>query len=197
MNRFVFATSPRFWIVPAFLAGVSILAWFFDPTASHAMAFSSAQINSGELYRLFTAHLMHTNLWHLLLNLAGLSLLWALHGDYYTPLRFAFAWAAISVITSLCLYIFEPNLLYVGMSGVLHGIFAWGACLDIRRGDKTGWLLLLGLGIKVGVEQLGGDTSDIAALIEASVAINAHAFGAIAGITWGTLGALKKPSVEG
>ncbi|MEP7766379.1 hypothetical protein, partial [Sanguibacter sp. 26GB23] len=48
---------------------------------------------------------------------------------------------------------------------------------------KTGWLLLIGILIKVGHEQIFGASQDIADLINATVAIDAHLFGTISGLT--------------
>ncbi|WP_100641225.1 rhombosortase [Alteromonas facilis] len=192
MNRLSFPTAFRLWIVPLFIGLAAVIGWLFDPAASKLFALNYEHVRNGEIYRMLSGHLMHTNEWHLLLNLAGLVLLWALHGDYYTPKRLIIVWVGISLLTSVGLVIVDPDMTYVGLSGALHGLFAWGACLDIRNKDKTGWLLLLGLFIKIGFEQFGGDTSDIAALIDASVAVNAHAFGAFAGVIFGLFYALKK-----
>jgi membrane associated rhomboid family serine protease len=67
----------------------------------------------------------------------------------------------------------------------LHGLFVWGACFDILNKEHTGWLLLIGVAIKLGYEQLGGDTQAIAELIGASVAVDAHLYGAVSGLILG------------
>ena len=68
------------------------------------------------------------------------------------------------------------------MQTALHGIFAWGACVDIKEKMKSGWLLLIGLAIKVGYEQIDGSSEQVANLIDAKVAVDAHLFGALTGI---------------
>ena len=88
----------------------------------------------------------------------------------------------MSAITGCALLLADPQMQYVGLSGILHGLFVWGACKDVENREKTGWLLLIGITIKVAAEQFGGDTSDIANLIDASVAIDAHLFGAFSGL---------------
>lgn len=97
------------------------------------------------------------------------------------------------VLESLCVVLlrhqcwallFSPDLIwYAGLSGALHGIFAWGACVDIKEKMKSGWLLLIGLAIKVGYEQIDGSSEQVANLIDAKVAVDAHLFGALTGIT--------------
>jgi rhomboid family GlyGly-CTERM serine protease len=70
---------------------------------------------------------------------------------------------------------------YVGLSGVLHGLFVIGAYFDIRQKLKTGWVMLLGVWVKVIYEQIFGASADVAKLIEANVAVDAHLFGTITG----------------
>lgn len=71
---------------------------------------------------------------------------------------------------------------YAGLSGVLHGLFGWGAVKDIQTKQKGGWLLLLGLIGKITSEQYFGGSASSEALIGARVAIEAHLAGALAGI---------------
>ena len=47
---------------------------------------------------------------------------------------------------------------------------------------KSGWLLLIGLALKVGYEQREGSSEQVANLIDANVAIDAHLFGALTGV---------------
>ncbi len=70
---------------------------------------------------------------------------------------------------------------YVGLSGVLHSLFVWGALKDIANNEKTGFFLFMGIWLKVIYEQIKGPSPEIAELINASVAIDAHLYGAIAG----------------
>jgi len=70
---------------------------------------------------------------------------------------------------------------YVGLSGVLHGLFIIGAYFDIQNRFKTGWLMLIGVWLKVLHEQIYGASESVAKLISANVAIDAHLFGTITG----------------
>lgn len=132
---------------------------------------------------MLTANLLHTNTNHLLLNLAGLSLLWALHGDAYRFWRYMMIMVLCALATTLGILLFSPQLIgYVGLSGALHGLFVWGAIDDIRRKDVTGWFLLLGVVVKIAWEQWQGASDSMATLINASVAVDAHAYGALGGL---------------
>ncbi|MDU0355165.1 rhombosortase [Paraglaciecola aquimarina] len=77
---------------------------------------------------------------------------------------------------------FAPELVwYVGLSGVLHGLFIVGAYKDIINHMYSGWLLLIAVWIKVLYEQFSGQNQQVASLIDANVAIDAHLFGSISG----------------
>lgn len=178
-----FPTQLKFWIVPAIVASLSIVGFLLEPDASQALAFSRLHVEAFEFWRLITGHLLHTNAAHLALNLLGFALLWALHGEYYTPKKIALFLLLSSVMTSVAIYYFSTQIVwYVGLSGILHGLFVWGACLDVVKKDRTGWLLLIGVAIKIAYEQFGGSTQDIAELIGASVAVDAHLYGALSGL---------------
>ncbi|WP_189408259.1 rhombosortase [Alteromonas halophila] len=168
---------------PLLVALLSSLAFFFEPLSGDWLAYDRYAIEGWETWRLLTGNLVHTNGYHLLLNLAGLTLLWALHGDYYRIGRFfkVLIWCCLG--TSGGLYILSQDLIwYAGLSGALHGLFTWGACMDIRQGLKSGWLLLIGVAIKIGYEQVNGSSNDVASLIDATVAVDAHLYGAVCGV---------------
>ena len=170
---------------PLALALISSVLFFLEPSSGELLAFDRYAIDSYETWRLATSSLVHTNGFHLLLNLGGLLLLWALHGELYRGIFFTklFLWCAIG--TAIGIYFFSPNMIwYAGMSGALHGLFFWGACKDIARGLKSGWLLLLGVGIKIGYEQVEGSSESLASLIDASVAVDAHLYGAVSGLVF-------------
>lgn len=182
MNMFTFPTHIRYWILPLVICICAIVGFVSEPHSSQLFALHPTQFSLTNSFTLITAHLLHTNLWHLLLNVFGFVLLWALHGEYYTSRQFALVWLLLSLATATGVLLFDNYSQYVGLSGVLHGVFVWGACLDIKRDESTGWLLLLGVGIKIAYEQWFDDAASMAALIDATVAVNAHLYGALAGL---------------
>jgi rhomboid family GlyGly-CTERM serine protease len=162
---------------------ISILAYIFDQQLSDNLVYQRELISQGEIWRLITGHLLHTNNYHLLLNLSAMILLYLLHGNFYTIKNYSLLFLFCAVFCSISLYFFDPKLIqYVGLSGILHGVFVWGALMDIRTHDKTGYLLLLGVTLKIIHEQFYGASSDVSSLINASVAVNAHLWGAISGL---------------
>jgi rhomboid family GlyGly-CTERM serine protease len=158
-------------------------AFIFDDDVSKLFVYQYQLISQGELWRLFTGHFFHTNGFHLLLNLSALILLWALHGQFYSLKSYSLLCISSAMICSLGLFYFSPDIKqYVGLSGVLHGIFIFGAIMDIRHRDKTGYLLFFGVWFKIAHEQYYGASADVANLINATVAIDAHLWGAVGGL---------------
>lgn len=170
-------------LIPCLVIFLSLLAFVFEQQSSRLLVYQRDAIANGELWRLFTGHFFHTNSYHLLLNLMALTLLWALHGHFYSIKNYSLLFIISALFCSLGLYYFSPELQqYVGLSGVLHGIFVWGAIMDIKQGDKTGYLLFIAAWLKIAHEQIYGASADVANLIGANVAVDAHLWGAIGGL---------------
>ncbi|NMH63884.1 rhombosortase [Shewanella salipaludis] len=152
------------------------------------LAYRRSEIAQGQWWRLISGNLLHTNHWHLLMNLAGLWVLLLLHHFHYRLNGLLCLLASLCLLEGLGLYLFYPGLLaYVGLSGMLHGLFAYGAIQDIRTGTKSGYLLLLGVIIKVANEQLFGAPADVSAMIGARVATESHLVGLVCGLGCGAL----------
>jgi len=165
------------------IALFAIVAYLFNNEVDTLFVYQYQLISQGELWRAFTGHFLHTNGIHLLLNLAALILLWALHGHFYTLKNYGLLFIASALICSAGLFYFSPQIQqYVGLSGVLHGIFVFGAVMDIRHQDKTGYLLFIGVWLKIAHEQFYGASEQISTLINANVAIDAHLWGAVGGL---------------
>ncbi|RZF80254.1 rhombosortase [Pseudoalteromonas sp. CO325X] len=164
--------------------------------AAGALSFQRPAIAEGQWYRLLTGHFLHSNWPHLGMNMAGALVLWSLHGHFFSVRQYWLYLLLLSFGVGLCLYGFSPNIsLYVGLSGSLHGLIAYGAVKDIRSGEKTGYLIIVGVIAKVAYEQIVGASSDVEALIDSRVAIEAHLFGLLCGLGLALLEwrGIKKP----
>ncbi|CSB74042.1 peptidase, S54 (Rhomboid) family [Vibrio cholerae CP1047(20)] len=71
---------------------------------------------------------------------------------------------------------------YVGLSGTLHGLFAYYALNEALNGRRSSWLLVLGVIGKVAWEQWFGASASTAELIGARVATEAHLAGLVGGL---------------
>jgi len=172
--------------LPLIIIFLSCIAYIFDDTLGKTFIYQRDLVSNGELWRAFTAHIFHTNGYHLLLNICAVILLWALHGQFYKPRSYLLLLLISAATTSIGIHFYSVDIYsYVGLSGVLHGIFIWGAFMDIKYKDKTGYILLIGVLVKILHEQFYGASEDVAQLISASVAINAHLWGALGGLIIG------------
>jgi rhomboid family GlyGly-CTERM serine protease len=161
---------------------IALGLYVFEPTTGHWLAYDRTAIQDMQLWRLLSANFLHTNLNHLLLNAAGLILLWALHGEYYRPSSYVAVLFCCSLGCTVGIYVFAEQLhWYVGLSGALHGMFIWGAYHDIHNKLVSGWILFASVWLKILYEQIAGPSEEMATLINAHVATEAHLFGAITG----------------
>lgn len=175
-------------LVVCAVAFLAVMAYFFNDALADTFVYHHQLISQGEFWRLVSGHFFHTNGYHLLLNLAALILLWALHGQFYSLKNYSLLFITSTLVCSVGLYFFSPDIRqYVGLSGVLHGIFVFGAIMDIRQHDKTGYLLFAGVWLKIAHEQFYGASKDVSTLIDASVAIDAHLWGAVGGLVFSVI----------
>lgn len=156
------------------------------------LGFYPRDIANGELWRIVTGQILHTNFNHAVLNALGLLLVWALHGEYYDSKHYATVVITSLILVGVPLAIFYNTTHYAGLSGIIHALIIYGAIIDVNKQVKTGWLILVGILAKVGYENLVGASQETAELIDAKVAVEAHLFGALAGILMGAIYLLIK-----
>ncbi|GAC14875.1 rhombosortase [Aliiglaciecola lipolytica] len=172
------------FVGPICIAVICIVLWIIEPLSSEYLALVRSELPRTHWWQFITANFVHTNTNHLLLNLAGVLLLWVVHGEYYKISNYLFNSLVLSFWVTFGIYIFSPTLSwYAGLSGVLHGLFVYGACKDIQHKIKFGWLLFVGIWVKIGYEQLFGADQMISDLIAANVAVDAHLYGALGGLS--------------
>lgn len=147
------------------------------------LRYQRAEILQGEIWRLFSGNFVHANWRHLASDLAGLLLWTALAGYLETPRSYLILLVGSAFAIGLGLLLFDPHVhWYVGLSGILHALFAAAAVRLILRGE---WLAGLGLaaaiGLKLAWEQRYGDIGT-AKLLGVPVLVDAHLYGAVAGL---------------
>ncbi|MBU2882380.1 rhombosortase [Psychrosphaera sp. B3R10] len=171
----------QFIIGPLLVFSCMILLHLFEPYSSELLGLFPTKVLDGEWWRVITGQLLHTNLNHLLLNSSGLVLVWALHGEYYSVKHYLIVMLLCLTLVGITLMFFANYSHYAGLSGVLHSLLIYGGIIDITKQEKTGWLLLLGIAIKVAYENIVGASAETEELIGASVATEAHLIGVIVG----------------
>lgn len=137
----------------------------------------------GQAWRLLTAHLVHLNVWHLLLNLSGLLLILYFFRDLLDRRRFWLCLAVSSLAIGLAFVLVDTRLdWYVGFSGVLQGLLVFCLLLGWRANPVLHSLVLAMLAGRLAWEQSPGyDTGYLQAWIHGQVYVNAHLYGALSG----------------
>lgn len=166
-----------FWLLLILFALGLVLGLGDSVTA--LLRYDRGAIAGGGWWRLLTAHIVHLDVHHLILNELGLVLMWSLFAADYDPVE----WCIIVLAGALCissgLWWLSPRVeWYVGASGVLHAIMGAGTARHLARRAWDGWILLAALGAKLAYEQLGGHEPPL-------VVVDAHLYGAVCGLAVG------------
>lgn len=165
------------WAWAGALAFLLLILQAAGDGARLALRLESAAVARGEWWRLFTAHAVHLSWPHALLNAAGVFVCCALAPAVFNG-WLALRVGALALGISLCLYRLSPEALpYVGLSGVLYGLFVLGLAPQARRLDAvaiaaliaiTGWMLR---------QWLTGPLQSEERLIGGAIASVAHLYG--------------------
>lgn len=181
----VVAGHLRHWSVPLALALLAVILQWMGGQEWLRLEREQAW---AEPWRLLGAHFVHLGWNHLGLNLAALALLWLLVGDARRRLDWAFAVLVVALGVSIGLLCCSPAVgWYVGLSGVLHGLFAAGAVANLRRLPVFALAIIGFLVAKLLVEQMGQGDMLTAQLIGGAVVVDAHLYGVLLGIGWGLI----------
>lgn len=169
------------------LAACALLAIpeFGGDTVRQALSYDRAALGQGQWWRVITAHFVHLDGQHALVNIFGLVLMWALFVRDYSPLRWAAIYLASALSISAGLWFLRPDIpWYVGASGVLHGVMAAGTLAHLRRRDLDAWILATFLVAKLSYEQFAGAMpfQDAGATV-----VNAHLYGAVGALAMASL----------
>jgi len=166
-----------FWLL--LFVGILDLVWGLGDSMNQLLRYDRSAIAAGGWWRLLTAHVVHLDAHHLILNELGLVLLWSLFAADYDPVEWCIIVLSGALAISSGLWWLSPRVdWYVGASGVLHSMMAAGAARHLAERAWDRWLLTLCLAAKLAYEQLGGAEPPL-------VVIDAHLYGALAGFAVG------------
>jgi rhomboid family GlyGly-CTERM serine protease len=150
--------------------------------ATEYLQYERPAVLAGQIWRLWTAHIVHLGWGHYLLNAAGLLLVWLLFRQATSVRAWCWHFMFAGFAISLGLLCFNPALVwYVGLSGILHAMFIVGLLADMRRDAALSALVLLGFAAKIIFEQIYGPLPGSARSAGGPVVVDAHLYGAIAG----------------
>ncbi|GAC1300087.1 MAG: rhombosortase [Steroidobacteraceae bacterium] len=143
------------------------------------LRYDRAAIAAGGWWRLLTAHMVHLDVHHLVLNELGVVLMWALFAGDYDPVEWCAIVLAAALAISSGLWWLSPRVSwYVGASGVLHAVMAAGTAKHLAERLWDRWILIIGICAKLAWEQWGGSRAPL-------IVADAHLYGACSGLLMG------------
>jgi rhomboid family GlyGly-CTERM serine protease len=165
------------WLLLILLLLAAVLG--LGDSVSALLRYDRGAIAAGGWWRLLTAHIVHLDLHHLVLNELGLILVWSLFAQDFDAVE----WCAIVLAGALAIscglwWLSPPVMWYVGASGVLHSVMAAGTAKHLAERAWDRWILLVGLCMKLAWEQWGGHAAPL-------VVVDAHLYGALCGFALG------------
>ena len=125
----------------------------------------------------------HLGVQHLVLNIAGLILVWVLVGRQYTIRLWGLVTAISLASINVGFWFLDTNLAwYVGLSGLLHGLLLAGAIPAFRQMPAESAIIFVAVTAKLVYEQIAGPLPGSEATAGGTVVINAHLYGAVGGV---------------
>ena len=175
---------------PTFIAiGTLIVAlWLGGNDWVVALEYHREKIATGELWRVLTGHLVHTNTWHMLLNLSSLLFIGLLFGTLLSAKIWVGAFIFCSLAVSAAYWFIAPQfIIYVGLSAALYGVIIVGALQDFKDNKLIAGALLVIVTGRVIWQQFDGASESLADMVDSRVAIESHLYGIVAGYLFSVL----------
>jgi len=167
------------WVWLLLILSVPTLLWGLGDNVNELLRYDRGAIAAGGWWRLLTAHLVHLDGHHLVLNALGLVLMWSLFAADYAAIEWCVIVLSGALAVTSGLWWLSPHVAwYVGASGVLHAVVGAGTAKHIAARVWDRWLLLALVSGKLAYEQLGGREPPL-------VVVDAHLYGAICGFAVG------------
>ena len=177
--RYQYHPSHILWLI---LFLLSFVLQAFDWVDS--WRFKRELVEQGEVWLLFSGHIVHLNWSHWALNMAGLAIV----AFFFSSHASVTQWLAVIIVSAcminagLWLWLTDVRS-YVGLSGVLHGLFLYGALREIRYYPASGYVLTAVLVTKLTWEFYNGALPGSEEMTGGRVLTEAHLLGAIGGIS--------------
>tara|TARA_R110002111_G_scaffold44060_1_gene80293 strand:+ start:312 stop:944 length:633 start_codon:yes stop_codon:yes gene_type:complete len=167
-------------------AAVFVLGAIALQSCSEVLQYDRQQVLSGEIWRIWTAHIVHTNVLHLLLNTASALLIYFGFFRQIALRELLVSAVLFSALISAGLFFFLPGLdWYNGLSGLLHGLVAYFSIRLAVGGARVYWLWLGAVWLKVLIEWSGVNPGYGNLIGDMNVITDAHLAGALIGTVSG------------
>lgn len=166
------------WLVPAVLsAGCGLLMLGGTPLATD-WSLQREAVAQGQWWRLLTCNFVHLGLWHYLFNVASLAVLPLLCPERLPGREWALRLVVLSLSVGVGIELCVPWVgMYVGLSGVVYGLFLLGLGRMALQGDRFAMLCVAYLLGRVGLELYSGTAAWERRMIGGEVVAESHVCG--------------------
>ena len=146
--------------------------------------FDRELVRQGDIWLMFTGHIAHLGWSHWSLNMAGLAIV----AVFFSAHTWLSRWLVVILVSMISInigiwYWVTDLRTYVGLSGVLHGLFLYGALREIKFYPLSGYALTVILLGKLGYESVLGALPGSEDMAGGRVLTEAHLLGAIGGMS--------------
>lgn len=173
-------TLLQLWRVPTGLA--ILLALIQAMGLRPALEYRRAAVLRGQVWRLLTGNLVHLGWVHLARDVAGLFLIWALVAQPLDGRSRIWVLCVCGLAVGVGLLAFSPTIeWYVGISGVLFGLFCAGVLTQLQARPVYAGALLLGMAAVIGWTWYAGALPGETRELGGRVVPQAHLYGALGG----------------
>lgn len=175
----------RRFLAPGAIGALAALVQTGGGPARLALRYEREGLAAGEAWRLVTGHLVHLGPSHMAMNVLALGVLALIFQRLLTDRDWWLGCLAAAFVIDAGLYFGSPDIQwYVGLSGVLHGVWAIAAirAWQQRRTEALAFTLLLA--VKLAYEALVGPVPLTGTVAAGPVVAVAHAYGAAGGAAY-------------
>ena len=176
--RYQYHASHILWLLLFLLSFLlQALDWIDD------WRFNRSLVEQGDIWLLLSGHIVHMNWSHWLLNMTGLAIVAFFFSSHASFRQWLLVILVAAGVISAGVWWWLPDIkYYVGLSGVLHGLFLYGALREIRFYTISGYVLTTVLIGKLTLEFFNGALPGSEDMTGGRVLTEAHLLGAVGGI---------------
>ena len=179
MQEQLFSVLKRYCL-PGFVVAISFI-YQLTPL-NNLLDFERTEIRNGQWWLLVTGHFCHLSWTHWLLNNVALVIIWELFYRATPIIKASTELLLLCLCVSAGIFWFNSDVeWYVGLSGVLHGLFTIGVLREIFLGHKLSIVIGIVLVGKLVWEQTVGITTSFFFNPD-EVLVDAHLYGAVGGL---------------
>ena len=179
--------SRAVWLPPLVLMLLVLALGAAGEGVTAALRYDREAIAAGEWWRLLSGNFVHLGWWHLFLNEIGVVVLVLLCPDRLSWAVWVRRLLLLGIGMSLGLYWMVPSVRwYVGLSGVMHGLFVLGLGRQVWvQKDLIAAGCLAYLVGKIAWELASGVPVSDEAAIGGAVLVESHLYGTLSAVLYG------------